>query len=517
MSEQPVVRTTEGLVRGRWEPRRGQDQRSGQEQRQPERQREGRDLAVFRGLRYAQPPVGALRFAAPVEPESWDGVREAAAFGPVVPQSGPMPTGAGQASEDTDWLTLNVCTPDPGTAGLPVLVWIHGGGYMSGASADPLYDPTALASAGLVVVTVNYRVGAEGFALLEGAPANRAFLDQVAALRWVRRNIARFGGDPDLVTVAGQSAGAGSVAALLVMDAARGLFRRAVAHSVPGTHCTPALAAEVTAELAKLVGAAPTAAALAEVHPWRLASAVTELGAALPEHLARWGRLAQSGIATVPVVDGEVLPGSPWSALTDGVELLVGHTRDEFRPFSVLSGRHGSFTEEEARLALQLSAPPPDGPDAYRTAFPGATPSELLEAVNSDALFRVPSLRLAEANAAAGGTSYLFELALTAPALGGVFGACHGLDVPLAFGSLDSPMARQVLGDQPPEEVVRLSAELREAWVRFATTGDPGWPAFDPDGQLTRVLDARSETVRYPEQATRRIWAGHPLTAYDLR
>ncbi|MFJ6384028.1 carboxylesterase/lipase family protein [Kitasatospora sp. NPDC092039] len=520
MSEHPVVRTTEGLVRGRWEPRRGQDQRSGQEQRQPERQpeqREGRDLAVFRGLRYAQPPVGALRFAAPVEPESWEGVREAAAFGPVVPQSGPMPTGAGQASEDTDWLTLNVCTPDPGTAGLPVLVWIHGGGYMSGASADPLYDPTALASAGLVVVTVNYRVGAEGFALLEGAPANRAFLDQIAALRWVRRNIARFGGDPARVTVAGQSAGAGSVAALLVMDAARSLFRRAVAHSVPGTHCTPALAAEVTAELAKLVGTAPTAAALAEVHPWRLASAVTELGAALPEHLARWGRLAQSGIATVPVVDGEVLPGSPWSALTDGVELLVGHTRDEFRPFSVLSGRHGGFTEEEARLALDLSAPPPDGPDAYRAAFPGATPSELLETVNSDALFRVPSLRLAEANAAAGGTSYLFELALTAPALGGAFGACHGLDVPLAFGSLDSPMARQVLGDQPPPEVFRVSAEMREAWVRFATTGDPGWPAFDPDGQLTRVLDARSETVRYPEQATRRIWAGHPLTAYDLR
>ncbi|OKI05986.1 hypothetical protein AMK13_20370 [Streptomyces sp. CB02056] len=387
---------------------------------------------------------------------------------------------------------------------------------MSGTAGDPLYDPTALASAGLVVVAVNYRVGAEGFALLEGAPANRAFLDQIATLHWVRRNIARFGGDPARVTVAGQSAGAGSVAALLAMDPARGLFRRAVAHSVPGNHCTPALAAEVTAELAKLLGTVPTAAALAEVHPWRLASAVTELNAALPDHVARWGRLARSGIATVPVVDGEILPGSPWSALTAGVDLLVGHTRDEFRLFSVLSGRHGGFTEEEAQRMLKAFAPTPGGPDAYRSALPGATPSELLEAVGSDALFRVPSLRLAEANAAAGGTSYLFELALPAPALGGVLGACHGLDVPLAFGSLDSPTARQSLGDPPPPEAVRVSAELRRAWVRFATTGDPGWPAFDPDQQLTRVLDTRSETVRYPEQAARRIWAGHPLTAYDL-
>lgn len=513
MPEQPVVRTTEGLVRGRWQPRRNQPQPDAQQR--GDQETVGQDLAVFRGIRYAQPPVGALRFAAPASPESWDGIREAAAFGPVVPQSGPMPAGSAQPSDETDWLTLNVCTPDPGAAGLPVLVWIHGGGFLSGTSGDPMYDPTVLASAGLVVVTINYRLGAEGFVLLEGVPANRAFLDQTEALRWVHRNIARFGGNPAKVTVAGQSAGAGSVAALLTSTAARGLFRRAVAHSVPGTHCTPALATEVTAELAKLLGKAPTAAALAEVHPWRLASAVTELGGTLPAHVARWGRLAQSGLATPPVVDGEVLTGSPWSALTEGVDLLVGHTRDEFRLFNVLSGRQGGYTEAEADLALTLFAPPPDGPAAYRAALPGATPSDLLETVGSDALFRVPSLRLAEVNAAAGGRSYLFELALPAPAMGGIFGACHGLDLPLAFGTPDSPTGRSFLGDTPPPEVARVSAELQTAWVRFAVTGDPGWPAFTPDKQLTRVLDARSETVRYPEQVAHRIWAGHPLTAYD--
>ncbi|RKT19785.1 carboxylesterase type B [Streptomyces sp. 1114.5] len=494
----PVAHTTEGTVRGLLD----------------------RGLAVFRGIRYAQPPVGPLRFAAPVPPEPWDGVREAFEFGPTVPQSGPLPAEAAEGSRGTDWLTLNVCTPHPDRTGLPVLVWIHGGGYMSGTAADPLYDPVELARHGLVVVSINYRVGAEGFALLEGAPANRAFLDQIAALEWVQRNIARFGGDPDRVTIAGQSAGAGSVAALLTMDKARGLFRRAIAHSVPGNLCTPALAAEVTAELAKLVGTAPTAAALAEVAPWTLAAAVTDLGAELPRHLARWGRLAQAGIATVPVVDGEVLPGAPWSVLASGrvagVDLLVGHTRDEFRLFGVLSGRHGTFTDEEAGLALDLLAPAPSGPDRYRAAHPGATASDLLETVSSDALFRMPSLRLAEANSAAGGTSYLVELAYPAPAMGGLFGACHGLDVPLAFGSLDSPIGRHFLGEPPAPEAVRLSRELQQGWVRFVTTGDPGWAAFDPEQQLTRVLDARSETVRYPEQASREIWAGHPLTAYDL-
>ncbi|MFG2843557.1 carboxylesterase/lipase family protein [Kitasatospora sp. NPDC048296] len=495
MLTQPVAHTAEGTLRGFLD----------------------RGLPVFRGIPYARPPVGPLRFAAPAPPERWDGVREAFEFGPVVPQSGPLPAAPTQG---TDWLTLNVCTPDPGAAALPVLVWIHGGAFISGTSGDPLYDPTELARAGLVVVSVNYRVGAEGFALFEGAPANRAFLDQIAALEWVQRNIAGFGGDPGRVTIAGQSAGASSVAALLTMSRARGLFRRAVAHTVGGNLCTPVLAAEVTAALADQLGTAPTAAALAEVDPWRLAAAVTDLGTALPEHLARWGRLAQTGVATVPVVDGEILAEEPWAALAAGraagTELLVGHTRDEFRLFSVLAGRHGTFTEEEARTALAQLAPPPDGPDDYRTALPNATPEDLLEAVSSDALFRMPSLHLAEGNAAAGGSSYLFELAFPAPALGGVLGACHGLDVPLAFGTLDSPIGRHFLGDPPGPATVELSCELQQAWIRFVSTGDPGWARYEPERQLTRVFDTRSETVRYPEQASRDIWSGHTPTAFDL-
>ncbi|WP_043263351.1 carboxylesterase family protein [Streptomyces sp. CT34] len=496
MPEQPTVRTAEGVVRGR--------------------RRQGH--AVFRGIPYAAPPVGALRFAAPAPAPRWDGTREAAEFGPAAPQSGPVQA---RAEERTDWLTLNVRTPDPGAAGLPVLVWIHGGGYLAGTSSDPVYDPTALVAAGLVVVSINYRVGAEGFAFLDGAPANRGFLDQIAALHWVRRNIAAFGGDPGQVTVAGQSAGAGSIAALLTMRPVRGLFRRAITHSVPGGHCTPALAERITVALARRLGTAPTAGALSGISPQRLAAELTSLGAELPRYLESWGPISRTGVAVHPVVDGEVLAVSPWQPpgggrSGGGIELLVGHTRDEFRLFSVMSGRAKGFTEEEARTALALFAPAPGGPAAYRAAHPEATPGELLETVCSDALFRMPSLRLAQANAAAGGTSFLFTLRLPSPALGGALGACHSLDLPLAFGTLDSPTGRDLVGDPPTPGARAVSRELQQAWVRFATTGDSGWPAYTPDRRLTRVLDAEPTTAPYPEEASRRIWEGHAPAPFDL-
>ncbi|KAB7845489.1 carboxylesterase/lipase family protein [Streptomyces mobaraensis] len=495
MADQPKVRTAEGVSEGRW--------------------RQG--CAEFRGVPYAEPPVGALRFAAPVPARGWEGTRQAVEPGPTAPQSGPVQTRRGGG---TDWLTLDIGTPDPGAAGLPVLVWIPGGGYLTADASDPMYDPAALAAAGIVVVSVNYRVGAEGFALLDGAPANRGFLDQIAALRWVRRNIAAFGGDPERVTVAGQSAGAGSVAALLTMERARGLFRRAVAHSVPGVHLTRELAERVTWTLAHRLGAAPTAAALAAVDPWRLADEVTALGAELPGPYGEWGRLARIGVAVGPVVDGEVLPESPWTALgagrAAGTELLVGHTRDEFRLFSVMSGRAGTFTDEEARTALDLFAPRPGGADAYRAAFPRATAEDLLETVYSDALFRMPSLCLARANAAAGGTSYLFELALAAPAFGGALGACHSLDVPLAFGTLDSPNGVGLLGEHPTAAARAVSRELLRAWTDFVTSGDPGWPAAGPDAWTARVLDADSRTRPYPEEASARIWERYRPTPFGL-
>ncbi|GHC46260.1 carboxylesterase/lipase family protein [Streptomyces cinnamoneus] len=478
-------------------------------------------LAVFRGVPYARPPVGNLRFAAPQPPLPWDGVRDALAFGPPPPQSGPARVPGDPAG--TDWLTLNVWTPDPGGSGLPVLVWIPGGAYVSGAAGDPLYDAALLAGqGGLVVVTLNYRLGAEGFAHLPGVPDNRGLLDQLAALDWVRQNIARFGGNPDRVTLCGQSAGAGSIATLLAAPRAAGLFRRAITQSVPGLYATCALAADVTADLAARLGTTPTTAGLAAVSPQRLADAIDPLMEELPARIDRWGRLARSGVPFLPVVDGDVVPDVPWRSLRDGraseTDLLTGHTRDEFRPFLMLSGHPEKITDEDATAALRALAPAPDGERAYRAAHPDASPAALFELLYSDVLFRMPSLHLADAHSAGGGTAHLYELCLSAPALGGALGAAHGLDVSLLFGTYSAPAARLFYGEEPPpEDVLALGDDIRRSWASFAAHGDPGWPAYRvTDGRLTGLLDTGTGAGPYPEDASRRIWEGHGVEPFDL-
>ena len=333
---EPVVRTAAGQVRGRAE----------------------NGVAVFRGIPFAQPPVGHLRFAAPRPARPWDGVREAAMFGPPPPQSAFLltPTApVAPGADPDDWLTVNVFSPDLGAAGLPVMVWIYGGAYRFGASSLVGYDGSALARQDVVVVTFNHRVGVEGYAYLPGVPANRALLDQVAALRWVRENIAAFGGDPGRVTVFGESAGAGAIASLLVMPAAAGLFRRAIAQSVPGTFFSTALAADVTAAIAAEAGLPPTTEAFAAADPARLTAASDAVHPA--DHRDRWGPVGRTGVPFSPVVDGEVLPAAPWRALAAGagrgVDLVTGHNRDEYRLFTELNGQRGKITDEVASDVLR--------------------------------------------------------------------------------------------------------------------------------------------------------------------
>jgi para-nitrobenzyl esterase len=496
-TEHPTISTATGAVRGRTEA----------------------GVAVFRGIPFAAPPVGPLRFQAPAPSPPWDGVREADVFGPSPPQSFPdpavvEPARAGPVRHDpTDWLTLNVWTPDPGAAGLPVLVWIYGGAYRMGSSAEPGYDGAVLARGGTVVVTANHRVGVEGFAQLDGAPANRGLLDQVAALAWVRENIAAFGGDPARVTVFGESAGAGSIASLLVAPAAAGLFARAVAQSVPGTFFTPALARDVAVELCGPLGRDPTAQALADVPPERLLAALAELDRRMPT-LTAWGMVARTPTPFSPVVDGEVLPTDPWTGLAAGaardVPLVVGHTRDEWRLFLP-----GPVTDAMAADAVEAFGPGPDAVARYRAAFPGAGAEELYVTALSDRMFRMPSVQLAAAQAAGGGRSHLYELTWPAPPLG----ACHALDVPLVFGVLDRGGALTVLGSPPPPEAAEVSARMRAAWTAFARDGDPGWPPYDDRQRLTRVFDVgdRDGVRTYPEAASQRLWADTAVEVLDLR
>ncbi|MFD8274134.1 carboxylesterase/lipase family protein [Streptomyces flaveolus] len=502
-AQESVVRTATGAVRGRREDA----------------------LTVFRGIPFAEPPVGDARFAAPRPARPWDGIRDAFAFGPPPPQDLGLvgQAGAPGAPEGDDWLTVNVWTPEPDPAAhRPVMVWIYGGAYKLGHAGSPGYDARRLAEDGdLVVVTFNYRVGMEGFAHLEGAPANRGLLDQVAALEWVRDNIAAFGGDPDQVTVFGESAGAGSLAALLAMPRAAGLFRRAIAQSVPGTFFSDALARDVAGALAAEAGLRPTVADLSAVAPDRLVAAGQTLAAKMLQHVDRWGRAAPTVTPYSPVVDGEVLPVTPWQALASGasrdIDLIVGHNRDEFRLFSSMAGTSDRITDERAASALRMFAPGPDGERTYRAAFPDASPGELYERVQTDWLFAMPSLRLAEAHLAGGGRSYVYELTWPAPGNGGALGACHALDLPLLFGTFDADMGVLLFaGAEPSPEALALSARFRASWTAFARTGDPGWPAYDTGRRLVQVLDAEPAVVPYPEETSRRLWEGHEFAALPL-
>ncbi|KJK52086.1 carboxylesterase [Lentzea aerocolonigenes] len=462
-------------------------------------------VAVFRGIPFAAAPVGALRFAAPRPAAAWEGVRDASEFGPPPPQAGFFGMdGMGVAGHD--WLTVNVWSPDV-SGDLPVMVWIQGGAYAVGMSGLPEYDGTRLALDGVVLVTFNYRVGIEGFAQIEGAPANRGLLDQVAALEWVSADIRAFGGDPARVTIFGQSAGGGSVAALLAMPRAAGLFHRAIASSVPGTFFTPELAADIAATCAAELGLRPTVEDLSTVEPELLPSAGDEVMAKIGQFAGRWGQAAHKQIPFAPVVDGDVLPVSPWQAVASGsardVELIAGHTRHEQRLLSVLEGLVGNVTADQAAEALEVFAP--------GLAYPDLAPGELFELVCSDWLFRMPSLHLAEAQVAAGGRAHVYVVAWEPTE---IFRACHGMDVPMVFGNIDRGQAAAVLGEITPV-AWEVSGRMRAAWSGFAIDGDPGWPAYGADRQ-TRVFDVEDAVTAYPEEVSRQLWEGRSFEPLPL-
>ncbi|MFJ6088212.1 carboxylesterase/lipase family protein [Streptomyces sp. NPDC092369] len=487
-------------------------------------------VSVFRGIPYAQPPTGSRRFGAPVPAERWDGTRDAMEFGPAVSQFLPW-QGPAQASQDDSGvgaLTLNVWTPDPGAAGLPVLVWLHGGAYLIGTGADPGCNGSHLAAEnGVVVVTLNYRLGAEGFARLEGAPDNRGLLDQITALMWVRRNIKAFGGDPDQVTAFGGSAGANALAALLVMPTARDLFRRAVLMSPAVSYLTPELAETISGQVAADLGCKPVADDFARRSPQDVARTDFELQARHGVYAQTWGQMALMPTIYSPVVDGDSLPADPFTALAAGtaagIDLLCGYNRDEYRFFQLLAGpptpgeESTGPGEPELDRALELLGPS-GALAAYRAAHPGLDAGALYELVMSDWTFRMPVVRLAEQQAAAGGSAHLYELAHPISSAGDA--TPHGAEAPLVFGAVGSELDRMFYpqGFSPYEE--KLSAHVRQALTDFARSGRPGWHAFDNEQRTTRVWGDPEQGLAVdralPIKSSHDIWASVAFGTLDL-
>ncbi|MET7365705.1 carboxylesterase family protein [Streptomyces sp. NPDC005566] len=455
------------------------------------RVREG--IATFLAIPYAAAPFGVHRFRAPAPVEPWEGVRDALEHGPIAPQRPYRPPLDQLIPEvdikGEDCLHLNVWTPDSGgDAGaglLPVIVWIHGGSLRNGSTAMPLYDGRAFARDGVVLVSINYRLGVEGFGVFPDAPDNRGLLDQIAALTWVRDNVAGFGGDPDRVTVCGESAGAVSIAALITSPRADGQFHRAILQSGPPQTVTRGQGAKTVRAMAKELRVPATAEEFAAVNRGRLLDVQDAVvGRADP---------ITGGPGFHIVVDDDVVPADP---PLPSVDLLLGCNREEYRLWFVPGGAVDRVSGLTLRLALLKFRIPGRVARLYRAARPGAKPGVILGEMATDLLLRGPLNRLADSRPA---RTFLYEFAWCSPVLG--LGACHALEIGFVFDNLRQ--AEALTGPDAPQP---LADVMHRAWVAFATSGDPGWSAWDARRPVMVFDHPDTGTVLAPRQEELRAW-----------
>lgn len=446
----------------------------------------------FLGIPYAAPPVGALRFAAPVPPEPWSGVRDATVPGPCTPHRvkefpgldvTPL-IGRGWQGGD-DYLTLNIWRPDDDRTDLPVMVFIHGGGFVVGSKDAAVHDGSGFARSGVICVAINYRLGIEGFLPIPGVPTNLGLRDQIAALAWVRDSIAAFGGDPANVTVFGESAGAMSIADLMASPLAKGLFRRAIIQSGHGGMTREiGVMQRLVRKLAKLLKVSPDAEGFKRVAPEACFDALEKVSLPTTRIDLRdaEGREPVFGISRfTPVHGDDVLPRRPLDALAAGagaeVDLLIGTNAEEMNLYLVPTGVRDRIGRLLATYVVHRSQPHARKLlKAYGMGRKGVKPGQALTDALTDLVFRWPARRFAEAHR---GRTHLYEFDWRSPGFGGALGAAHGMEMPFVFDTLSTVTGPQGLaGEAPPQD---LAARIHALWVGFATDGHLPWPEFDAE------------------------------------
>jgi len=484
---------------------------------------------TFSGIPFAASAAGTGRWCPPAPPVPWTGVRQCDRFGSVAPQSVGMleqALGGTPQAQDEDCLNLNVWTPGLDGGRRPVMAWIHGGSFMTGSGSEGLYRGGVLAREDdVVVVTVNYRLGLLGFlshpifdepdgTWLDGEAwtgnGNWGLADQVVALAWVRDHIADFGGDPGNVTLFGESAGGMSVSSLLSVPAAAGLFHRAIVESGPPYTTAADRAAERTERIAAHLGVACTRSALTAVPADLLVTAAAEF--------AELAGGSDAGLLMTPVVDGGLLSRPPLDAVAAGsasdIPLLIGTTRDESALFALGSPKLMSLDADGLSRWMRRATHDPASADAVIAAVRAARaargesiePRDLWTAIATEFVFRVGSLRFADAHAAAadpGVGTYCYLFTWESPAFDGVLGSCHALEIPFVFGTVKNPMVQGFAGSG--EDAFELSAAIRKSWTSFARTGVPTcdvpgvgsvtWPQWDPGKRPTTVLGPWPDAV----------------------
>jgi len=471
----------------------------------------------FLSVPYAATPLGDLRFRAPQPHPGWEGERDCLTPGPSAPQPIPPmtrlpgldlgPLFADPWDPDRDYLTLNVWTPDTAASGLPVMVFIHGGAFLLGGKDTALYDGASFARNGVVLVSMVYRMGLEGFVSIPGGDSNLGLRDQIAALAWVRANAAAFGGDPANVTVFGESAGAMSIADLIASPLAEGLFRRAIVQSGHGALVRREdTARRLTAVIARKLKVTPDADGFRSrtIEDGVAAVAWTARPTIRVDLRERNGRDLTYGLSKfIPVFGDEVLPQAPMEALKagagTGVDLLIGTNRDEMNFYLIPTGvRDKMFgllawfllgrVQPQARAILK----------AYGLGRKGRKAGFAYAEAVTDLMLRWPARRFAEEHR---GRTHVYEFDWRSPACKGELGACHGLELGFVFNTLAAVTgAEGMVGEAPPQA---LADRIHRIWIDFARDGSLPWPEYSRDDRQVYSLERDESAAEPPAPAAR--------------
>ncbi|MFX1457566.1 MAG: carboxylesterase/lipase family protein [Promethearchaeota archaeon] len=476
-----------------------------------------RGVIKFKGIPYAAPPVGDLRFKAPAPVESWTDVLDATKYSPVsIQPPSNLEFGEPMPQNEAECLTLNVFTQSLDDGKRPVMFWIHGGGYTTGSAV--MYDGSRLVLRGdVVVVTINYRLGYLGFLYMPDMPdttANAGLLDMVAALEWVRDNISKFGGDPNNVTIFGESAGGMAVSSLLAFPSAKGLFHRAIPQSGAANifGYNPRAAVNVYEELMEKLGVEK-----GDIEALRKVPAEKFI---VPQ--MDMTEFQAGGLRLGPVVDEKTLPIHPLEAISKGyakdIDIFIGSNLDENKLFLMWNPKAFNLSEEGLlrtvkafmRFTKQNESKAEKVIDKYRELR--KTPRDIADAILSDYTFRIPSIRLAEAQSKYQKNTYMYLLTWPSPLNGGKYGAMHALDLPFVFNLLGE---REIgLFPKKTEETQRLSEQMMDAWIAFAKSGNPNHknipklPPYDKKNRATILFDKEVTVVQDPYGNERMAWDG---------
>jgi para-nitrobenzyl esterase len=508
MAQNAIVETTSGRVRGVADG----------------------GINIFKGIPYAAPVDGTRRFAPPSKPEPWAGVRDALEYGPTAMQD---PDAFGLSPEllallpvretvamDENCLVLNVWTPALDDGGRrPVMFWCHGGAFISGSGSSAWYDGTNLCRKGdVVVVTINHRLGAFGYLHLEDldkhftSSGDAGMLDIVAALEWVRDNIARFGGDPGNVTIFGESGGGAKVSVLMAMPAAHGLFQKAIIQSGPAVEMmsrtdATAMAKQVLGELSIDINRAEE---LRRIPADRLLNAQKAILKKI--NLMSFANRRQVGFN--PVIDGINLPAGPFApaapAISSHVPLMIGTNKDEMTLFFALAPWMERLDEGDLRERVGMFVGERSNSliEQYRRARPFDSPRDLMMAIATDAGMRIPSLTIADRKLAQNGAPvFVYLFTWETPVLGGRLKSPHALEIPFVFDTLESA---PLTGDSPIR--FSLAEKMSRTWLAFARSGNPNndaiprWPAYSDVERPTMIFDSECHVVNDPYRQERLAW-----------